>query len=452
MVHATTGSTSAGVLKLAGGCADAVPEDSGDFALARVRILGPVPLLVLTEEIPELIRGRGVTARLAEGGREIFLVAPDAQARERVIEALRLHVRPHAGVVQWGSTTCAQTPLAPDDCSCLSAASVRPEPARIIEDPASLALFQLAERVARGPISVLVLGETGVGKELVCEAIHRASPRAERPLVRVNCAALTDTLVESTLFGHEVGAFTGATAVKRGLLECAHRGTVFLDEVAELTLATQSKILRVIEQREVFRLGSTEAAALDVRFVAATHRDLRTEVACGRFREDLYYRLAGVTLQVPPLRARPGDILPLARRFLSDACDMLARAPLILSAEAERTLLDYAWPGNVRELKHTIQRAALLCTSATVEREHLVASNGHAAPVAEGAAPTADETAASDDAREEQRWREHVLGVLDQCGGNQTRAADRLKVSRQTLIRWLTRLEARRPRKPSRIG
>jgi two-component system NtrC family response regulator/two-component system response regulator HydG len=208
---------------------------------------------------------------------------------------------------------------------------------------------------------VLILGETGAGKELVASAVHRLSPRADKPFIAINCAALTETLLESELFGHEKGAFTGAIAQKKGKLELAEGGTVFLDEIGELAPQLQAKLLRVLQQREFERVGGTRSWKLDVRLVAATNRDLAAEVQRGGFRADLYHRLNVVTLRVPPLRERSGDIPALAQYFLDRAAIRCGRAVKGISAEAERCLLSYSWPGNVRELENAVERAIVTC-------------------------------------------------------------------------------------------
>jgi DNA-binding NtrC family response regulator len=218
---------------------------------------------------------------------------------------------------------------------------------------------RLVQRVAEGSISVLIIGETGVGKEVLAGRIHELSPRRERPFVRINCAALSETLLESELFGHERGAFTGADRAKPGLLATADGGSVLLDEIGELPAATQVKLLRVLEQREILPVGGLKPVPIDVRFLAATNRDLEQEVRRGSFRQDLYFRMAGITLRVPPLRHRADEIPKLAAAFLGRACQEMKRAPSVLSAEALRLLCGYSWPGNIRELRNVIERAVL---------------------------------------------------------------------------------------------
>jgi two-component system response regulator AtoC len=289
----------------------------------------------------------------------------------------------------------------------------------------------LADRAAAGTINVLIVGETGVGKEVLARRIHQLSPRADRPFVAVNCAALSEALFESELFGHERGAFTGAAQAKPGLLETAPGGTVFLDEVAELPPALQAKLLRVLETREVLRVGSVRPRPIDVRFVAATNRDLEGEVARGTFRRDLYFRLNGMTLAIPPLRERRQEIPGLCRRFLAELCATAGRrrAPR-LTDEAREHLQARRWPGNVRELRNAIERALLLAPGDEITPEHL-ATDPEAPP------PIEDE-------------RERILRVLGACAGNQSRAARQLGISRKVLIARLDAYGVARPRKSGR--
>ncbi|KYF75892.1 Fis family transcriptional regulator, partial [Sorangium cellulosum] len=229
----------------------------------------------------------------------------------------------------------------------------------IVKDSAMRAVYELAERVARGPINILLLGETGVGKEVLAESIHRASPRAQRPLLRLSCVALSESLLESELFGHERGAFTGAVRAKPGLLETAEGGTVFLDEIGELPLSIQAKLLRVIEERKVMRVGGLTPTKIDVRFISATHRNLEAEVSRGAFRQDLYFRLNGVTLTIPPLRERPGEVAALAQLFAERTAKELfpseaSAGTVPISPAALVGLQRHSWPGNIRELRNVI--------------------------------------------------------------------------------------------------
>jgi transcriptional regulator with PAS, ATPase and Fis domain len=279
-------------------------------------------------------------------------------------------------------------------------------------------LRDVAERVARSDISVLLAGETGVGKEVFAKRIHDLSARSARPFVPLNCGALSEQLLESELFGHEAGAFTGAKSTKPGLLETAEGGTVFLDEVGEMPLSAQVKLLRVLEDRKVLRVGGLQARPLDVRFVSATNRDLRKEVAAGRFREDLYYRLNGITLAIPPLRERVAEIPGLAAQFIREAAGRAGMEPPSLSQEALSRLESHSWPGNIRELRNVIERAVVLRADGPIEPEHLFSDPSR-------------ELLQSDPDQMDERTR--ILHALQQCAGNQTRAAKLLGISRKTL-------------------
>ncbi|KYF53572.1 Fis family transcriptional regulator, partial [Sorangium cellulosum] len=253
-----------------------------------------------------------------------------------------------------------------------SASSGSSEP--VLRDPAMRALYEQAYRAAPGRISVLLLGETGTGKEVLAQAIHRRSSaaRARGPFLGLNCAALSESLLESELFGHEKGAFTGAVQARPGLFEAADGGTVFLDEVGELPQATQVKLLRVLEEHQVMRVGGRVPRSIDVRFLSATHRDLEAEVARGAFRQDLYFRLNGVTFTIPPLRQRIADIAPLAELFAARACAAFERSQIpAISGEVLALLERYPWPGNIRELRNVMERAVMLCAGDRLLPEHL---------------------------------------------------------------------------------
>jgi two-component system response regulator AtoC len=310
----------------------------------------------------------------------------------------------------------------------------------VVASPATRRLQRLIERVAPGEISVLLLGETGAGKEVFAEMLHRLSPRRDRPMLRLHCAALNPSLLESELFGHERGAFTGAVSPKVGLLESAAGGTVFLDEVGELPAAVQVTLLRVLEERRVTPVGAVRARPIDVRFIAATNRHLEGCVAAGTFREDLYFRLAGISLEVPPLRERAEEIDALARLFLEEACARARIRPTpTLDEGALRALREHRWPGNLRELRNTMERAALFATDGVLRAEHIAAAPSRAAP----AKPVATGLQGARQAAE----KEEILAALSACAGNQTRAAARLGISRRTLVDRLTAYGITRPRK-----
>jgi two-component system, NtrC family, response regulator AtoC len=356
----------------------------------------------------------------------------------------------------------------------------------VVMAPAMQRLFGIAERIAGGTICVLLLGETGVGKEVLADRIHHLSPRATKPFLRLNCAAFPENLLESELFGYERGAFTGAMHAKIGLLESATGGTVFLDEVGELPMATQSKLLRVLEAREVMRLGAVKTRPIDVRFIAATNRDLENEARAGRFREDLYFRISGVSLVIPPLRERMTEIEPMTRAFLSQLSREAGRSVPHITGEAFEWLQRYSWPGNVRELRNTIERALLLCGDSPITLEHLPIEKTGATlpyrparlppppapprpwpPIARDGGsdrppamtvppppptgyPMEDESEDNPDAlraRMTEAEKQRIMRALEACAGNQTRAAKVLGISRRTLVSRLAAFNLPRPRR-----
>jgi sigma-54-specific transcriptional regulator len=243
--------------------------------------------------------------------------------------------------------------------------------ALVFEDPKSNALLRRIQLVAPSEANILIIGETGTGKELIARHVHELSHRANGPFIAVNCGALTDSLVESELFGHEKGAFTGAVSAKEGWFEAANGGTLFLDEIGDLPLATQVKLLRVLQEREVVPVGSRRPVSIDVRLVAATNVHLEEAVAASRFREDLYFRLSVAVLELYPLRNRPGDILPLARHFLSVYGSRLGSPQVRLSPATESVLQAHPWPGNIRELENVIHHAVLVCQDNLIQPSHL---------------------------------------------------------------------------------
>jgi two-component system response regulator AtoC len=316
-----------------------------------------------------------------------------------------------------------------------------------VDDPTPEGVSSFVREIARSGINVVIQGETGVGKEVLASTLHALSGRGG-PMSSINCAALTENLLENELFGHEKGAFTGAVAMKPGVLEATSGGTVFLDELGELPLAIQAKLLRAVETREVRRVGATRATPVDVRIVAATNRDLVDEVAAGRFREDLLFRLDGVTLRIPPLRERPAAITTLALRFIEESSRKLGRASAVASAELLAALAAHDWPGNVRELKATIERAVLLARGPQLAPRHLAFTTRRApgtAPPPDGpAAAPADELGFL--SAEERAERDRIVAALDEHGGNQTRAAEKLGMSRSALINKIAVYRIPRPR------
>jgi two-component system response regulator AtoC len=303
-------------------------------------------------------------------------------------------------------------------------------------------VYRLLDKAAQVDATVLLLGETGTGKELAARAIHYHSARRERRFVPVNCGALPGDLVESELFGHARGAFTGAAAAKPGLFQEAEGGTIFLDEIGELPLATQVKLNRVLQDREIRRVGETTPTKVDVRVVAATHRELRDEVRAGRFREDLFYRLDVFTIRLPPLRERPEDVPLLAAHFLEKHARAARRTVRGLSPEASARLVAHAWPGNVRELENVVERAVAVTAGEVVGAEDLPPALG-AGPAPAAAAPGPPLASLPyRDALAEARdrvTRDYLVALLTEFGGNVTRAAERAGMERESLHRLLRR-------------
>ncbi len=314
-------------------------------------------------------------------------------------------------------------------------------------EPASRQLLELAKRVAQSDSTVLISGESGTGKEVLARYIHQQSPRANKPFIAINCAAIPDNMLEATLFGHEKGAFTGAVASQPGKFEMAEGGTILLDEISEMPLGLQAKLLRVLQEREVERVGARKPIDLDIRVLATSNRDLAGEVAAGRFREDLFYRLSVFPLGWRPLRERTADILPLAERLLAKHTKKMNHAPARLSADAERALVGYPWPGNVRELDNAIQRALILQQGGMIQPQDLclsgpiglaplaapvptlvaVSSGGAMLPMSEDS----DSGALGDDLRRHEF--QMIIDTLRAERGRRKEAAERLGISPRTL-------------------
>ena len=327
-----------------------------------------------------------------------------------------------------------------EDCNDLQLAAEcvnRPEAEPVACAANSRRLLGLAQRVAANDCTVLIFGESGTGKEVLAHFIHRNSPRAPYPFIAVNCAAIPETMLEAMLFGYERGAFTGAHASHAGKFEQAQGGTLLLDEVTEMSLGLQAKLLRVLQEREVERLGGRTTLPLNVRVLATTNRRLREEVAAGRFREDLYYRLNVFPLAIAPLRARRDDVLPLAMQLLSARCRPGSPIPA-LSAEAAHLLLTYPWPGNVRELDNLVQRAIILVNGPVIRPEHVQFELTSDVPneIRPSAAAAAPSLASSLGARE----RDLILDALRAGNGNRREAAESLGISARTLRYKLARL------------
>ncbi len=353
-----------------------------------------------------------------------------------------------------------------EDCAdkqTVASCATRVEPEPVAYAPSSQRLIELARRVATSDCTVLIVGESGTGKEVLARFIHRRSPRVTQPFVAVNCAAIPENMLEAMLFGYERGSFTGAQTAHAGKFEQAQGGTLLLDEITEMPLALQAKLLRVLQEREVERIGSRTSIALDVRVLATTNRRLREEVAAGRFREDLYYRLNVFPLALAPLRMRRDDVLPLAMQLLTARCRPGDTIPA-LSAEAAHLLLTYPWPGNVRELDNLLQRALILLNGPVIRPEHIqfelanegagmtsatltsipAALHGNAsrtiaaaAAVTGMAAPDSSGSLANSLGQTE---RDLILDALRSGQGNRREAAERLGISQRTLRYKLARL------------
>ncbi|NII09196.1 sigma-54 dependent transcriptional regulator [Oleiagrimonas sp. C23AA] len=308
----------------------------------------------------------------------------------------------------------------------------------IAEDEASVQLLDIAGRVAATDATVLITGESGVGKEVVARHVHHHSTRRSGPFVAINCAAIPESMLEATLFGHEKGAFTGATQAYAGKFEQAQGGTLLLDEISEMALPLQAKLLRVLQEHEVERIGGRGAIELDVRVIATTNRNLREEIAAGRFREDLYYRLNVVPLNVPALRERPADIVPLAERLLARHAFRMRRDTPSLSAGARRTLLEHRWPGNVRELDNLMQRALILGAKTEVDAASLHFERDDKIPSPAATTSSAGGSELNDIVRRSESAV--ILDALRENRGNRRATAAKLGVSERTLRYKLARL------------
>src|SRR5215213_5710867 len=304
------------------------------------------------------------------------------------------------------------------------------------------AVYQMIETVAEVQSTVLVTGESGTGKELVARAIHDLSPRAERPFVSINCGAFTETLLESELFGYVKGSFTGANTNRKGLFEAANRGTIFLDEIGEMSPAMQVKLLRVLQERKVRPVGATEEMTVDTRVIAATNRDLASMVSTGTFREDLFYRISVIPISLPPLRERKEDIAELVSHFIRKFCDQTGRS-LTISEPAMKLLERYSWPGNVRELEHTIERAVALERTNSIEPERLPEKVTNYNPYRVAEAMEFPEEGINLTAHLDQLEKTYVLEALRRTAGNQTNAAELLRLSVRSLRHLLDKHGAR---------
>ena len=394
-------------------------------------------------DLPVIVMTAFADAKLAvealKAGARDFLIKPFVP--DQLIEIITRYRPPSTALEALvASQKSSNTPTKP------VAESNKSAPAIIAVDPAMINTLARCERVAKTDTSVLITGGSGVGKEIIAHHIHLTSKRATGPYVALNCAAIPDTLLESILFGHEKGSFTGATKSQSGKFEQADGGTLFLDEIGEMPASLQAKLLRVLQDKMVERLGSAEPIKADVRIIAATNRNLEEQVQAGRFREDLYFRLAVFPIHIPELHKRAGDILPLADFFLKRYRLNIGRDDLVLGPSALEMLPQYNWPGNVRELENIIQRAVLLCDGDEIGAEHLEihsqkplneSASSHSlrenpqngTNIASNLASSQGSSANDMNSVE----REHILKVLAQVGGNRSKAVQILGISERAL-------------------
>src|SRR5438445_10836351 len=411
------------------------------FALLRIVCDPSCPSAAIEEILASSIRLVDVVAVGGPSDYEVMLVDTPPEDLKLVVSRLTTQLAERGGKPRIGMAIYPRDGRSADELLSHANGELAPRMPATEAAPAPGAmqdLYSMVERIAWSDISVLIFGETGVGKERMAEAVHKNSRRAPLPFLRLNCAALTETLLESELFGHEKGAFTGAAAAKAGLLESANGGSVFLDEVGDMPMPTQVKLLRVIEEHKVRRVGAIKTTEIDVRFVSATNRDLELEVQRGNFRKDLFFRLNGVSVFVPPLRERVGEIEGLARLLISEACGRMGRTQEPeLTPEMLALLQQSPWPGNIRELRNVIERAVLLCTGDRLELSHLPAEkmSSHFAARKTAHAPTAPgpptvpilrgPPLVPAELREQlaQAERQRIVDALAKCAGNQTEAA-----------------------------
>src|SRR5216683_2386679 len=444
------------------------------FALLRIACDPSCPSAAIEEILANSIRLVDVIAVGGPSDYEVMLVDTPVEDLKLVVSRLETQLAERGGKPRIGIAVYPRDGRSADALLARANGELAPRQPSAEPAPSSGAmqdLYSMVERIAWSDISVLIFGETGVGKERLAEAVHKNSRRASMPFLRLNCAALTETLLESELFGHEKGSFTGAQSAKAGLLESANGGTVFLDEVGDMPMTTQVKLLRVIEERKVRRVGALKPLPIDVRFVAATNRDLELEVQRGSFRKDLFFRLNGISFVIPPLRERVGEIEGLAGRLIGESCRRMGRAKEPeLSPEVLALLQQYPWPGNIRELRNAIERAVLLCTGDRLELAHLPAEKmsshfaarrtlhapasppGPPAPLAPPALRGAPLVPAELREQLAEAERQRIVEALSRCAGNQTEAAQALGISRRTLVKRLAAFNIPRPRKRQGTG
>jgi two-component system response regulator AtoC len=429
----------------------------GRFALLRVRLEGGVPWTRVFPVLARNIHSPHLFATYGPNDYEAMLLEPGGEGVERIVESLWAELRLAQLSARVGIAWYPRDGRSADALLARANGQLRPSPSRAAPpglhspSPAMQRVTDVAARAASANINIIILGETGVGKEVMAQALHRLSPRAEKPIVSLNCAGLTESLIESELFGYEKGAFTGATATRPGLLETAQGGTVFLDEVGEMPLRVQATLLRVIETREVLPVGGRKPRPIDVRFIAATNRNLEAESARGTFRQDLYFRLNGISLSIPPLRERRSEIPELARSFVAQACQDASRPELPITAAAMGLLEQYSWPGNIRELKNVMERAVVLCDSTEIGPDQLPSEKMKVAPepLSEVETTTGSREGETGQTKSELRVqeRQRIIDALAQCAGNQSRAAKMLGIPRRTFISKLDAYGIPRPQK-----
>jgi len=419
--------------------------DSFDLIITDLRLPGApgTDLIGLAGSVPVLIMTSYASLRSAVDAMKLGAVDYIAKPFD------------HDEMLKTVAATLSQPRTAPDSEVGGNTSSKAPEQTRIIGSCKSMQeLYRRIGKVARTDATVLILGESGTGKELAARAIHEQSNRANRPMVCVNCAAIPETLIESELFGHEKGAFTGATSGRSGLIEAADGGTLFLDEIGELPLEAQARLLRFLQEGEIRRVGAVQPLKVDVRLIAATHRDLKTRARSGQFREDLYYRLYVMELRMPPLRAREDDILELAEAFLSKQAEKMRCESLNFSPEALELLRSYHWPGNVRELENAIERAVILADGRQItpdllglELEQQSLADIESQYAQRHRPPPIDSDASSGartDLSLDDYFQRFVLENQDQM--SETELAKTLGISRKSL--WERRQKLGIPRKP----
>ncbi|MGE4417311.1 MAG: sigma-54-dependent transcriptional regulator, partial [Marinobacterium sp.] len=419
--------------------------DSFDLIITDLRLPGApgTDLIGLAGSVPVLIMTSYASLRSAVDAMKLGAVDYIAKPFD------------HDEMLKTVAATLSQPRTASDNEIGGSTSGKAPEQTRIIGSCKSMQeLYRRIGKVARTDATVLILGESGTGKELAARAIHEQSNRANRPMVCVNCAAIPETLIESELFGHEKGAFTGATSGRSGLIEAADGGTLFLDEIGELPLEAQARLLRFLQEGEIRRVGAVQPLKVDVRLIAATHRDLKTRARSGQFREDLYYRLYVMELRMPPLRAREDDILELAEAFLSKQAEKMGCESLNFSHEALELLRSYHWPGNVRELENAIERAVILADGRQItpdllglELEQQSLADIESQYAQRHRPPPVDSDASSGartDLSLDDYFQRFVLENQDQM--SETELAKTLGISRKSL--WERRQKLGIPRKP----